>query len=66
MKVAKFTVRFRSVWSDPLTMKEEWFRAEWSGRSDVSNPGIVLMDLATLSISTANQLRMVNRTREAV
>jgi len=53
MNVAKFTVRFRSVWSGPLTMKEEWVRAEWSGRSDVTNPGIVLMDLATLSFPTA-------------
>jgi len=34
-------------------MKEEWVRAEWSGRSDVTNPGIVLMDLATLSFPTA-------------
>ena len=57
---------FRSVRSGPLTMKEEWLRAEWSGRSDVTNPGFVLMDLATLSFSTAKQRRMVNRTREAV
>ena len=66
MKVAKFTVRFRSVWSDPLTMKKERFRADWSGRSDVTNPGIVLMDLATLFLSTAKELRMVTRTRETV
>jgi hypothetical protein len=60
MNVAKFTVGFRSVWSGPLTMKEEWVRAEWSGRSDVTNPRIVLMDLATLSFPTAKQRRMVN------
>jgi hypothetical protein len=67
MKVAKFTVRFRSVRIGRLTMNEEWFRAEWSGGSDVTNPGTVLMDLAKLFFfSTAEQRRMVNRKREEV
>jgi hypothetical protein len=47
-------------------MKEELPRAEWSCRSDVTNPGNVLMDLATLSFSTTKERRMVNRKREAV
>jgi len=47
-------------------MKEEWFRAEWNGRSDLTNPGIVLTDLVTLSFSTVKQRRMVNRMTLAV
>jgi hypothetical protein len=65
MKVAMFTVRFRSVWSGPLTVKEEWSRAQWRGKSDVTKPGIVLTDyLVTLSLLIAKQRQMGRSSNE--